>query len=499
MESILEKIEKLEQEHDKPDPALLAKHNIKLGLRNSDGSGVVVGLTSKGTVIGYKKLPKGSANPEPSVLNNIHIPGLPADAHITPALAAYYLIKGQVPDEASLKKFESKLLELQEYEITPVDGILYYCGYDVRKIIESIESEDRFGFDEITYLLLTGELPSSKDLRSFSAELARRRSLPEEAQRRIMTESANHDQMSALHRSVSGMSMFDSNPNPNSIRDITVQCIDLIAKVPTIVAYNYQALAFTQGIGRGLVPPLPELGTAENFLYLLQGQIPTRKLAKLMDLCLILHAEHGGGNNSTFTVRVVSSSKANTYMALTSGIASLSGHLHGGANEAVMKMMRGVKDSVEDWSDEEEIESYLRKIINKQAGDKSGKIYGIGHAVYTLSDPRAIILEKKALELAIEVGRVEEFELYRNVGSIGPRLVQGDKGKRVAPNVDFYSGFVYEAMGIPIEIFTPIFSMARMAGWSAHRLEQLIQQKLIRPAYASSFDKERPYSSLAQR
>ncbi|HEX9780643.1 MAG TPA: citrate synthase [bacterium] len=499
MEAILDKIEQLEREHDQPDPALLRRFNIKLGLRNADGSGVVVGLTAKGTVIGYVKVPKGGGTPAPEVLNNLHIPGLPSGTHVSPALAIYYLLHGIVPSPETLKSFESRLADQREYEIRPVEGELYYCGYNVAELVRHIESEQRFGFEEAAYLLLTGALPSRRDLGAFTEELSSRRSLPKAAQRLIMSDSANEDQMNALHRSVSAMSLFDEDPNSRSLRVITRQGIDLLAKIPTIVAYNYQATAFARGHGTGLITPRPELSTAENFLYMLNGREPDPQQARLLDMALILHAEHGGGNNSTFTVRVVSSSQANTYMALTSGIASLSGHLHGGANEAVMRMMRGVKDAVGDWTDEAELEAHLQRLLDREAGDKSGKLYGIGHAVYTRSDPRAGILERHAGALADALGRTDEFRLYQRTAAIGSALVVRQKGKPVAPNVDFYSGLVYDMLGIPVEVFTPLFAMARVAGWTAHRLEQLLQQRIIRPAYVSSFTMPHQYVPLSAR
>jgi len=442
MENLLEKIARLEQEHDRLDPELVKKKNVKLGLRNQDGTGVVVGITSKGQVKGFEKDKWGHNHPVP--------------------------------------------------------GKLYYCGYDVEEIVDSIEREKRFGFEEVVYLLLTGELPDSEHLRSFSAELDRRRKLPDMARKIIKVNSENDDQMGALHAAVSVLHKFDHNPRSTDIKEVTRQCIDLIAKFPTIIAYNYCVLR-TNGESPTFVEPREGLSTAQNFLYMLHGEMPDDDIAHAFDIALILHAEHGGGNNSTFTVRTVSSSLTDTYMAICAGIASLAGHLHGGANEAVMNMMDGIKSSVRDWEDEEELAAYLEGLIDRKHGDRSGKIYGMGHAVYTVSDPREPILRQKAREFAERYGRLDEFRLYEKVAEISVRLIRKKKGRRVCPNVDFFSGFVYDMMGIPRELFTPIFAMSRVAGWTAHRIEEIIQGRLIRPAYVSSLTGFKQYVPLDRR
>jgi len=295
------------------------------------------------------------------------------------------------------------------------------------------------------------------------------------------------------------MHIFDKSPNSTDIKNVTRQCIELIAKFPTIIAYNYQKKLMKKNDCSKLVEPDPDLGTAENFLYMLNCKVPDRLTAELFDTMLIFHAEHGGGNNSTFTTRCVSSSGANTYMAICAGIGSLSGHLHGGANEAVVRMMRDIKRKVRDWEDDEEIKSYLKTLLDKSAGDKSGKIYGMGHAVYTLSDPRAVFLEKRGEELAKMAGREKEFSLYKKIAKLAPQLVRDKKGKVVCTNVDFYSGFVYQCMGIPEELFTPIFAMARVSGWSAHRIEEIIQGRIIRPSYFSSLKGMQNYIPLSKR
>jgi citrate synthase len=296
------------------------------------------------------------------------------------------------------------------------------------------------------------------------------------------------------------MHLFDEDPNSTDIKDLARQCIDLVAKFPTIVAYNYQASMGQKKKMPALKEPKAVYHHAENFLYMLKGKKPDRLTANLFDMMLVLHAEHGGGNNSTFTVRAVSSSGANSYMAICSGIASLSGRLHGGATEAVESMMENIKAHVRDWDDDCEISNYLEKILDKKANDKTGKIYGIGHSVYTKSDPRALILERKAEEIANKNEMGKEFELYKKIAVLAPKIVKEKKGKVVAPNIDFYSGFVYRSMGIPKELFTPIFAMARVVGWSAHRIEEIIQGKLMRPSYYSSLPElRRNFVPLALR
>ncbi|MBI5057710.1 MAG: citrate synthase [Nitrospirae bacterium] len=447
MESVLKKVEELALLHDRVDPKFVKERNIKLGLRNEDGSGVFAGITSKGQVIGYEKIISGEGGEK----------------------------------------------------LNPIPGKLYYCGYDVEDLVRGKESESRFGFEETVYLLLTGQLPSKEDLKSFSKEIGRRRPLPAEAKKIILNRPKHDDQMCSLHTIVSAMHLFDKDPNSIDIRDVTRQCIDLIAKFPTIIAYNYQKKLMKRNDYKKLIEPDPDLSAAENFLYMLSGKAPDKFTAELFDTMLIFHAEHGGGNNSTFSTRCVSSSGANTYMAICAGIGSLSGHLHGGANEAVVSMINDIKRNVKDWESDEEVRAYLLKTLDKKAGDKSGKIYGLGHAVYTLSDPRAVFLEERGEELAKLYGKEKEFSLYRIIAKVAPQLVRDKKGKVVCTNVDFYSGFVYQCMGIPKELFTPIFAMARVSGWSAHRIEEIIQGRIIRPSYVSSLKGMKNYTPLAKR
>lgn len=447
MDSALKRVQELALLHDKIDPRIVREKNIKLGLRNEDGTGVFVGITSKGQVIGYEKVAIGDGTER----------------------------------------------------VNPIPGKLYYCGYDLEDLVAGKEKEKRFGFEETVYLLLTGALPSKADLKVFSRELGKRRALPKEAKEMILSRPQHDDQMGSLHTIVSAMHLFDKNPNSTDMTDVTRQCIDLIAKFPTIIAYNYQTTVMEKKDLKKLREPDPDLGAAENFLYLLSGEVPDRFTAELFDTMLIFHAEHGGGNNSTFSTRCVSSSGANTYMAICAGIGSLSGRLHGGASEAVVRMISDIKRKVSDWESDEEVKTYLGLMLDKEAGDKSGKIYGLGHAVYTVSDPRAVFLEKRAGELAKAAGKEKEFALYRRIAKIAPQLVREKKGKVVCTNVDFYSGFVYRCMGIPKELFTPLFAMARVAGWSAHRIEEIVQGRIIRPSYVSSLKGKKNYTPIGKR
>ena len=448
MEHIIQKIHALARYHDDVSPELIKAKDIKLGLRNSDGTGVVVGITSKGTVFGFKRIPSEDG-------------------------------KGLV--------------------VQPAPGRLLYCGYNAIDLARKIQAEGRFGFEEVAYLLLTGELPNRTDLKNFTDLLIRGRSLNKVERGIITQEAENENQMFALHSVISHLSRCDSKPVSLDLRDVIMTCINLIAKFPTVVAYNHKVSRYRQGGSLRIIPPDPDLSMAENFLYMLKGTRPHHEEAMLFDLSLMLHAEHGGGNNSTFTVRTVSSSGANTYMAICSGIASLSGHLHGGANEAVMKMMKDVKKHVKNWEDRNQVKRYLTKVLDGKAHDGAGKIYGIGHAVYTVSDPRAEILLEKAEEMAGRKDLQKELNLMRLVAEVGSELIRERKGQIVAPNVDFYSGFVYKMLHIPVDLFTPIFAMARVVGWSAHRIEQIIQAKLIRPAYVSSLPEESEYIPLVER
>ncbi len=444
-----EKLVSLIKKYDEIPESVIIERNVKLGLRNADGTGVVVGITNKGSVIGYKREP--------------------------------------IDKEKNL------------YDVKPVEGKLYYCGYDVEELVNDYERKNRFGFEEVIFLLLTSVLPKTDELEYLKEDLSKRRNLTKAERSVIMDSGENHNQMYALHSAISHLSRCDKNPDSTDINDVTAQCLNLIAKFPTIVAANYNVSKFIRGGDLALIRPRHDISFAENFLYMLNGELPDSYEAHLFDICLVLHAEHGGGNNSTFAVRVVSSSGANTYMAIAAGIASLSGHLHGGANESVNFMMKDLKKNVDDWGNYRKIRNYLIKILEGKAGNRSGKIYGFGHAVYTRSDPRAIILKRHAAELARRKNAFDEYLLYDSVEKIAVELLSEKSKKMISANVDYYSGFIYELLGIPRELFTPVFAMARVAGWSAHRIEQLIQNKIMRPAYINPFLDPKPYVELQNR
>lgn len=417
-------------ENNKIDTELFTKYNVKRGLRNADGSGVLVGLTTIGEVHGY------------------------------------------VVDEG---------------EATPVEGRLRYRGIDVRDLVKGFQEEKRFGFEETAFLLLFGKLPTKDELQNFNKVLVDNRKLPEGFKENMIMASPSKDIMNKLCRSVLVSYSYDDNPDDISIPNVIKQCIKLIAQFPVMVAYSYQAKKhYIDGESLHIHYQKDHYSTAENFLSLIRPHQDFTPLeAEILDLALVLHAEHGGGNNSTFTVHVVSSTGTDTYSVIGAAIGSLKGPKHGGANHAVMEMMEDIKKNVKDYTNENELKEYLRKILRKEAFDRSGLIYGMGHAVYSLSDPRAILLKEKAKELAKEKGREEEYCLYENVERLGKIVFQEEKGSKViCANVDFYSGFVYNMLNIPNELHTPLFAIARIAGWSAHRIEELISGgKIIRPAY----------------
>ena len=407
------------------------KFNVKRGLRNSDGTGVLVGLTQIGDVHGYI---------------------------------------------------------LDEGETVPVDGRLRYRGIDVRDIVAGFQADSRTGFEEVCYLLLFGELPTASQLADFKQLLASRRPLPDHFTEDMILKAPSPNIMNKLARSVLAMYSFDPNPEEESLVNTLRQSIDLVAALPTMAAYGYQAKRhYYDSQSLFLHAPRPELSTAENLLSMFRSDSSYLPIeAELLDLALVLHAEHGGGNNSAFTIHVVSSSATDTFSAVAAAIGSLKGSRHGGANIKVVQMMEDIKGNVKDWSSDREVSAYLEKIINKQAFDRSGLVYGIGHAVYTLSDPRAVLLKQRAGQLAKEKGLAEEMALYELVERLTPKVFERVKGstKIIAANVDFYSGFVYSMLGIPRELFTPIFAIARIPGWCAHRIEEvLIGGRIIRPAY----------------
>jgi len=432
------------------DNGLFDKYDVKRGLRNKDGTGVLVGLTNVGDVVGYAK---------------------------------------------------------EDGKVIPIPGKLLYRGIDIDDLITGFQNEDRHGFDETVYLLLSGRLPNKDELSEFSAYLASLRPLPDFFTKDMILSMKGKDVLNILARSALGLYTLDEKPDDISLDNMLAQSFNLIAKFPTIVAYSYQALRHLyKGRTLSIRHPQENLTTAENFLYLIKGDDSgySKLETDLLDLLLILHAEHGGGNNSTFTMRVTSSTETDIYSSLTAAIGSLKGPLHGGANIKVLDMMENIKANVKDWKDENEVEQYLLKILKKEANDFSGKIYGIGHAVYTISDPRATILKKKARELAIEKGRIKEFELYELVEMLTPEVLRVYKGEKftkvVCINVDFYSGFVYNCLKIPKELYTPIFAVARVAGWCTHRIEELTfsAKRIIRPAFKNVTGIQ-PYMALRER
>ena len=418
---------------NKIDPEYFTRYNVKKGLRNSDGSGVLVGLTEIGEVHGY------------------------------------------VMYEGERKEDEGKLI---------------YRGIDVVDLVKGTQQEQRAGFEEVCYLLLFGVLPNSAQLEEFTSLIGGLRELPVGFTEDMILKAPSSDIMNKLARSVLASYSYDNNPDDISLKNLLRQSIELIARFPTMAAYGYQAKSHYYG-GKSLYihNPRPDLSTAENILHMIRPDNKyTQTEADILDLALVLHAEHGGGNNSTFAARVVSSTETDTYSAIAAAVGSLKGPKHGGANIKAMAMLEDIKANVSDWSDDDEVKSYLERMMNKEVFDKAGLIYGLGHAVYTLSDPRTTLLKEKAHKLAIEKGRESEFKLYDAVERIGPEVFCKKKGstKNICANVDLYSGFVYDALGIPTELFTPLFAVSRIVGWCAHRIEEVIcNQKIIRPAYKS--------------
>ena len=413
------------------DQTYFEKYNVKRGLRNADGSGVVVGLTEIGEVHGYV---------------------------------------------------------IDEGEKSDAFGRLRYRGYDIKDLVAGFQKEKRFGFEETAFLLLFGNLPKKNELEDFSDFLGSMRTLPNGFVEDVILRFPSPDIMNQLSRSVLFTYSFDPNPEDYSIKNILRQSVELISRFPSYVAYSYQAKRhYYDKKSLSIHHPQPELSTAENFLYMVRPDNSFTPLeAELLDLALVLHAEHGGGNNSTFSIRLVSSAGTDTYSAMGSAIGSLKGIKHGGANIRVMRMIDDIKANCPAWDDPNALSEYLARIVRKDAFDRQGLIYGMGHAVYTLSDPRAELLKEKAKELATAKGLLKNFELYDNIEKLTPGVMLEVKGstKAICANIDLYSGFVYEMLNIPRELYTPIFAMSRVAGWSAHRIEEIVSGgKIIRPAY----------------
>ncbi len=392
---------------------------------------------------------------------------------------------------------------VDEGEIVPVPGKLLYRGIDIKDLIYGFQKDGRFGFEETCYLLLMGNLPTSSELHDFENVLCGYRKLPANFIQDMILKAPSKDIMNVLARSVLLLYSYDELPDDTSIANVLRQSLQLISSFPLLAVYGYQAFAHYHGDKSLIIhSPNKSLSTAENILYMLRpDNVFTRLEAELLDLALVLHAEHGGGNNSSFTTHVVTSSGTDTYSAIAAALGSLKGPRHGGANIKVMQMMRDIKENISDWKDDKKITEYLSKILNKQAFDKSGLIYGIGHAVYSISDPRAVIFKEYVEKLAEEKGVKHEFDLFSRIERLAPEVISKERKmyKGVSANVDFYSGFVYQMLGIPEELYTPLFAIARIAGWCAHRIEELVNNgKIIRPAY-KCIEQRRDYISISER
>lgn len=408
-------------------------YNVKRGLRNADGTGVLAGLTAIGEVHGY------------------------------------------IMDEGNR---------------VPVEGSLRYRGISVKDIVDHCIAEDRFGFEEVAFLLTFGFLPTKEHLDSFKKVLVSNRSLPVGFTEDMILKAPSKNIMNKLERSILALYSYDDNPDDISVPNLLRQSLELISRFPTMIAYAYAAKQhYFNEKSLVLHNSNPELSTAENFFYLTRPNHKFKPIeAKILDLALMLHAEHGGGNNSAFAIRVLSSSNTDTYSAIAAGVGALKGPKHGGANQHMMSQMEEIKKNVSDWEDEDEVKEYLCKILRKEAGDKTGLIYGVGHAIYSLSDPRAVVLEGCAKALAQDTDNMKEYNLYASVAKLASQAFAEVKGTTVPMpiNVDFYSGFIYKMLNIPADLYTPLFAMARVVGWCAHRIEEVMTGgKIIRPAYKS--------------
>lgn len=413
------------------DPSLYTKYDVKRGLRDSDGKGVLTGLTeiSEVTSVTHKN-----------------------------------------------------------GERIPIPGQLYYRGYSIEDLVKGFIHDKHYGFEEITYLLLTGQLPNKEEFKKFNELIGYYRTLPDSFVRDIIMKAPSRNIMNALSKEVLTLYSYDEKAEDTSVPNVLRQCVQLIALLPVLAVYSYQAFNYYHNKQSLFIhSPQPDLSTAENILYMLRPDSSYTILeAKLLDMALVLHAEHGGGNNSTFTTHVVTSSGTDTYSAIAAALCSLKGPKHGGANIKVMKMMNHIKMSITDYNDKEQIRKCLTKILDGETFDKSGLIYGMGHAIYTISDPRARVFKKFVKSLSEEKGRQAEYQLYCNIEEIASELIMERRktNKKISANVDFYSGFVYSMLNLPPKLFTPLFAIARVSGWSAHRLEELVNpSKIIRPAY----------------
>lgn len=385
----------------------------------------------------------------------------------------------------------------------PAHGQLFYRGYNVKDLVDGFTADNRFGFEEITYLLLFSKLPNEKELADFTKLLAGYRSLPTSFVRDIIMKAPSSDMMNTLARSVLTLYSYDDRADDVSLPNVLRQCLQLISLFPLLSIYGYQAYChYHDGKSLFIHKPDPNLSTAENILHILRPDSKYTPLeAKLLDIALVLHMEHGGGNNSSFTTHVVTSSLTDTYSVIAAAIGSLKGPRHGGANIKVVQMFEEMKLRIKDWTDEEEVADYLRKLLHKEAFDHAGLIYGVGHAIYSKSDPRAVIFKSFVEKLSVEKGLQKEFALYSLVEKLAPQIISAERQmyKGVSINVDFYSGFVYHMLGLPLELYTPIFAIARISGWSAHRMEELANNgKIIRPAYKPIGD-DKEYLDMLHR
>ncbi|MDD6178237.1 MAG: citrate/2-methylcitrate synthase [Clostridium sp.] len=393
--------------------------------------------------------------------------------------------------------------EIKDGVSVPAHGKLFYRGYNVQDLINGFTKDDRFGFEETAYLLLFGELPNSTELAEFRKLLGSYRSLPTSFVRDIIMKAPSKDMMNTLARSVLTLYSYDDRADDTSLPNVLRQCMQLISLFPMLSIYGYQAYShYHDGNSLFIHQPIPELSTAENILHILRPDSSYTPLeAKILDIALVLHMEHGGGNNSSFTTHVVTSSLTDTYSTIAAAIGSLKGPRHGGANIKVVKMFEEMKREIHDWEDEEEVSCYLKKLLHKEAFDHAGLIYGVGHAIYSKSDPRAVAFKSFVQKLSEEKGLQKEFALYSLVEKLAPEVISAERQmyKGVSINVDFYSGFVYHMLGLPMELYTPIFAIARIVGWSAHRLEELANNgKIIRPAY-KPVGEDKEYVSLDKR
>lgn len=428
------------------DSSLYAEYDVKRGLRDLNGVGVLAGLT-----------------------------------HVSQVCATKVVDGVKVPDY----------------------GQLTYRGYDIKDLIRGMLNENRFGYEEVAYLLLFGDLPTPAELAQFSQTLAEYRELPNGFVRDVIMKKPSVDIMNTLSRSTLTLYAYDDDGNDTSLPGIVRQSLELIARFPELAVYGYYAYQHEKGLGSlYIIPPLPDRSYAENLLHILRpdGKF-THIEARVLDACLLLHMDHGGGNNSTFTTHVVSSTNTDLYSVMAAAIGSLKGPRHGGANVQVTEMFADLEKEVHDWKDDDEITAYLQRLLHKEAFDRSGLIYGVGHAVYSKSDPRAEILQGFTEKLAREKGRMDEYALYRKVGKLAPEVIASERKmyKGACPNVDFYSGFVYQMLGLPEQLFTPLFAMARIVGWSAHVIEEHANNsKIIRPAY-DGIEPARRYIPLEKR